>query len=69
MSSLKQKIQEANRIEEKLEVSLREKQLICEKMEIWESLKDIKDQKNLWREKTSEEKCFIALKFQDKGDP
>ena len=32
MSSLKQKIQEANRIEEKLEESLRENQLICEKM-------------------------------------
>ena len=31
MSSLKQKIQEANRIEEKLEESLRENKLICEK--------------------------------------
>ena len=33
MSNLKHQIQDANKIEERLEKSLKEKQLICEKME------------------------------------
>ena len=41
----------------------------CRLMEISERPKDIKEQKKLWREKSSEEKCIISLKFQDKGDP
>ena len=37
-------------------------------MEILEIPKDIKEKKKLWREKTSKEKCLVALKVQDKGD-
>ena len=37
-------------------------------MEISKIPKDIKEKKKLWTEKTSEEKCLIALKVQDKGD-
>ena len=37
-------------------------------MEVLEKVNIITEQKKLWREKTSEEKCLIALKFQDKGD-
>ena len=37
-------------------------------MEVSEKPKFIKEQKKLWKEKTSKEECLIALKVQDKGD-
>ena len=38
----------------------------CRLMEISEKLKFNKEQKKLWKEKTSKEECLISLKAQDK---
>jgi hypothetical protein len=40
----------------------------CRLMEASEKPKFIREQKKLWKEKTSKEECLIALKFQDKED-
>ena len=41
----------------------------CRLMEISEKPKFIREQKKLWKEKTSEEECLISFKAQDKEDP
>jgi hypothetical protein len=37
-------------------------------MEVSKKPKFIREQKKLWKEKTSKEECLIALKAQDKED-
>ena len=37
-------------------------------MEVPDKPKFIREQKKLWKEKTSKEECIIALKVQDKED-
>jgi hypothetical protein len=40
----------------------------CRLMEVLEKPKFIREQKKLWKEKTSKEECLIALKVQNKED-
>ena len=40
----------------------------CRLMEVSEKPKFIREQKKLWKEKTSKEECLISLKSQDKED-
>jgi hypothetical protein len=44
------------------------KAINCRLMEVSEQPKFIREQKKLWREKTSKRECLIALKAQDKED-
>ena len=40
----------------------------CKLTEISKKPKDIREQKKLWKERTSKEECLIALRTQHKGD-
>ena len=40
----------------------------CRLMEISERSKDIRKQKNIWKERTLKEECLTTLETQDKGD-